>query len=201
MIAYNAMFLQPNPKKQEALAESEDNIVDPRRVTITIKHDRNVETVQRELLSAGLYEGLVDGIMGEKTKASIESYQRTNGLAVDGKVSVALIEHVRYTRKLADAAAFTGSADPAQPSGKQKPVFDSASKEEQKILMVQYALDDLGYEPGDANGRMNEATRAALRKFEADRGMPQSGEISVAVLKEISKTTGYENIFSEFLVQ
>jgi peptidoglycan hydrolase-like protein with peptidoglycan-binding domain len=201
MIAYNAMFLQPQPNKQGANALREDTIVDPRRVTITLKHDRDVEALQRELLSAGLYQGLVDGIMGEKTKSSIEAYQKANGLPVDGKVSTTLIEHVRYTRKLADAAGFTGSADTAQSSSSPRPVTESSSKEEQKILMVQYALADLGYDPGEANGQMSETTRAAVRKFESDRGIPATGEISRAVLKEMSKTTGYENIFSEFLAQ
>lgn len=45
-----------------------------------------IKTVQQKLKNWGYYTGSVDGIYGTKTKAAVKSFQRKNGLAVDGIV-------------------------------------------------------------------------------------------------------------------
>lgn len=45
-----------------------------------------VKTVQTKLKRWGYYTGSVDGIYGSKTKAAVKSFQRKNGLTVDGVV-------------------------------------------------------------------------------------------------------------------
>ncbi len=44
------------------------------------------KTVQNKLKRWGYYTGSVDGIFGAKTKAAVKSFQRKNGLVVDGIV-------------------------------------------------------------------------------------------------------------------
>lgn len=44
------------------------------------------QDIQKALKAAGIYTGPIDGIIGPKTKAAIESFQRSKGLKVDGKV-------------------------------------------------------------------------------------------------------------------
>ncbi len=52
--------------------------------------------VQGELVRHGyLPRGAADGSVGPKTRTAIQEYQRANGLAVDGLVSQALLEHMR----------------------------------------------------------------------------------------------------------
>lgn len=82
--------------------------------SIMLKYDVLVEDIQRELLATGHFVGLVDGVDGPRTRAAIQSYQRANGLAVSGAASRKLLEHIRYTRKLAQAAEFTGTVTPEQ---------------------------------------------------------------------------------------
>lgn len=45
-----------------------------------------VKTVQTKLKRWGYYTGSVDGIFGTKTKAAVKSFQKKNGLVVDGIV-------------------------------------------------------------------------------------------------------------------
>lgn len=45
-----------------------------------------IKTVQQKLKNWGYYTGSVDGIYGTKTKSAVKSFQRKNGLAVDGIV-------------------------------------------------------------------------------------------------------------------
>ena len=50
-----------------------------------VQQDRNKE-IQKALKAAGLYEGAIDGKIGQKTKKAIEEFQKSKGLKVDGKV-------------------------------------------------------------------------------------------------------------------
>ncbi len=162
--------------------------------TIVLKYDVLVEDVQRELLATGHFEGLVDGVTGPRTKIAVENYQRENKLDVTGEVSKSLLEHIQYTRKLNQAAEFTGSVTAEQPLAlpsvkplaqlekkaiakpQVKPVGDNA------ISKLQVRLAMLGYDPGSRSGQLDEGTRSAILIFEMDHGLPMQGKISKALL-------------------
>lgn len=46
----------------------------------------DVKKIQKRLKSLGLYKGRIDGDFGERTRASIEAFQKNSGLTVDGVV-------------------------------------------------------------------------------------------------------------------
>ncbi|MEX0815303.1 MAG: peptidoglycan-binding protein, partial [Dongiaceae bacterium] len=46
------------------------------------------------------------------------------------------------------------------------------------VVEVQQSLAALGYDPGPADGRLGPKTRAAIRAFQADDGLPVDGEVS-----------------------
>jgi hypothetical protein len=56
-----------------------------------------LRAIQQALNAAGHDAGSPDGQMGPRTRAAIESYQRANGLAVDGVPRAALLRHVQAT--------------------------------------------------------------------------------------------------------
>ncbi len=163
--------------------------------TITLKYDTLVEDVQRELLATGHFNGLVDGVTGPRTQVAIENYQRENKLDVTGETSQTLLEHIQYTRKLNQAAEFTGSVSTKQPIAKStlqpiaalpKPVKKLVAKPtsagDKAIAKVQERLALLGYDPGSRSGQMDEGTRSAILIFEMDHGLPMQGKISKALL-------------------
>ncbi len=197
-ILFNAFFNQA-PTTQAQLvagidAKTRVTVVANQKTsrTITLKYDALVEDVQRELLSTGHFNGLVDGVTGPKTVVAVEAYQRENKLDLTGEVTPRLLEHIRYTRKLNQAAEFTGSLSP-QPSVTKaniqplaqlpKPTKMVAAKAvDNAVSKIQQRLALLGYDPGSRSGQLDEGTRSAILIFEMDHGIPMEGKISKALL-------------------
>jgi peptidoglycan hydrolase-like protein with peptidoglycan-binding domain len=59
-----------------------------------------------------------------------------------------------------------------------------------QVLYVQRLLADLAYAPGSIDGQMGPSTQEAIKRFERDRGMAQSGAISQQLMRELASTTG-----------
>jgi len=82
-----------------------------------------------------------------------------------------------------DAPQGTRQADPetSQPSpGQSAPGARSGATQElstNDMRMVQQRLQEKGYSPGNTNGLADDATRAAIRKFQQDQGIPVTGTI------------------------
>ncbi len=56
--------------------------------------DATVVAVQRRLNQLGYHAGLADGILGGKTRAAIQAFQRDNAIAEDGVASASLLRHI-----------------------------------------------------------------------------------------------------------
>jgi peptidoglycan hydrolase-like protein with peptidoglycan-binding domain len=137
--------------------------------TVVIKYDPVIEDAQRELLALGQYNGMVDGVNGQRTKSAIQQYQQANGLPVTGEVSSELINHLRYTHKVKTASETTGSID-SKPASK---TIDQSHE----IMKVQMALSQLGFDAGAPTGSLNDATHAAILQFEMNNGLAMDGVI------------------------
>jgi peptidoglycan hydrolase-like protein with peptidoglycan-binding domain len=191
-IVYNAFMRQPPEavRLAQRAATTWDDSTSPKgnQNTVVLRYDPAIEEVQRELLATGHYKGLVDGVNGNQTRLAIEAYLRDNNLALSVDVTPRLLEHMRFTRKISDAAQFTGS------TGRTIPAKIAGAPS--RITQVQRVLADLGYEPGEPSGIMNAATHNAIRKFETEQGLVADGEIDSRLLAELAKTTGYEHLGS-----
>lgn len=129
-------------------------------------------SVQQQLAHLGFYDGALDGQYGPQTIAAIKQYQRQNALKQTGAVSQKLLQHLSFTRKIADASNNTGSI---QPSGQS-----NAS-----VRKVQERLTLFGYNPGKIDGVMGASTTRAIELFEADRSLPVTGKITAKLLQEL----------------
>ena len=183
-ISYNALIAQkghaPTAGGMAAATTRVDvNPGGPAPGTIQLKYDPVVEDVQRELKVAGFYKGVVDGVVGRRTKEAIAAYQQSSGLDVTGEPSQELVEHIRYTRQVSEAMIFTGSVEPA-PDAEQRA----------QVRRVQTALSELAYYQGQITGEMSDATHQAIGQFEREHGMSATGEISDGLMRELSKVSG-----------
>ncbi len=133
-----------------------------------------VLATQRELAALGHFSGRIDGIYGKATREAIARYQRQAGLSVTGRPDQATLDHLQYDRRLAQAAKYTASINPAAPEGDD-------------VSFVQYRLAQLGYAPGAIDGRIGPATRKAIRQFQTDRGWPATGEIDARLLAALKR--------------
>ncbi|MBN2489408.1 MAG: peptidoglycan-binding protein, partial [Planctomycetes bacterium] len=107
----------------------------------------------------------IDGeVFTGKTNAEGLVEQRLLPNAKEGKLTVgAGSEQVEYILSLRQL-------DPAdEPSG------------------VQGRLNSLGYDAGPADGTMNDRTRAALSRFQADRGLEPTGDLDRATVDKLKE--------------
>jgi peptidoglycan hydrolase-like protein with peptidoglycan-binding domain len=121
--------------------------------------------VQAELTRRGLYDGPTDGVFGPKTEAAIFDFEIGAGLKPTGRPNPQLLSTMR---------ASSAPAVVASP----------------RVAAVQKALEQLRFGPVKADGVFGEATRAAIRRFEASRGLPQKGEITPALVRQLSTASG-----------
>ena len=77
-----------------------------------------------------------------------------------------------------------GSAGPDASAGEAASAA-SASDDPDAVLGIQAALRDAGYEVGTVDGRLGQRTRAAIRAFERDHGLPVTGLASRSVLERL----------------
>lgn len=193
-IAANALFGQPDSGRgaQAGLASATGSAQmkvdspDGGARTIQLRYDPVVEAVQRELAAAGYYKGAVDGVIGRKTRQAIAAYQQAVGLEPDAKPSADLADHIRFTREVAEASLFTGTIA-ASPDAETRA----------QVRRVQTGLAELAYSPGKINGELTRQTRDAIMAFERDRNLPQTGEISDALLAELSKMSGQSELATQ----
>jgi peptidoglycan hydrolase-like protein with peptidoglycan-binding domain len=191
-ITGNAMFGQPDSGRALALTDGQ-NIEGNTRVdvdapggsvrTIQLRYDPVVEAVQRELAAAGYYKGLVDGVIGRKTKQAIAAYQSAVGLEPDGRPTPDLAEHIRFTREVAEASLFTGTI-----------AADPEAETRAMIRRVQTGLAELAYSPGEINGELSAQTKEAILAFQKDRKLSETGEVSEELVAELGKMSGQSEL-------
>jgi peptidoglycan hydrolase-like protein with peptidoglycan-binding domain len=84
---------------------------------------------------------------------------------------------------------------PAHPSGSASiahndAIGDMIMSSSRRVLAVQRALSDFGYGPVKATGLFGPDTKSAIEKFERDRKLPITGQISDRLLRELAAVTG-----------
>ncbi len=131
---------------------------------------------QRELANKGYYDGAVDGIAGPRAAQAIRNFEKANGLKVTGEPSEALLEKIRRSLSKSD---ITGSIAPAAPA-----IMGS------RIGGAQRMLARYGFGPVRINGEMDADTRMAIGRFERERNMQPSGEVSDRLMQELAAYSG-----------
>jgi peptidoglycan hydrolase-like protein with peptidoglycan-binding domain len=193
MIVYNA-FAHKSPRLRisnalpmEATTHMDVAVTADPNNTVVLKYDPLVEETQRELLAAGLYQGMVDGVIGQRTKQAIQRYQQLNGLLATGETSQDLVNQIKFARKVEAAAKFTGSVEPvAEQAALALPPVVPVSISAVKIKKVQVALAGLGYDINTLDGKLNAETRAAILKFQMDNGLNMEGVIDAKLVSALS---------------
>jgi len=137
--------------------------------------DALVQAVQAALRDAGLYGGAVDGIAGPQTSAAILAFEERAGRNPVGAATPDLLDAI-----LAAAAPLSAATpDPARPQD------IAAVAADPRVAQVQQALSRAAYGQIVADGVMGPQTEDAIRRFQADHGLPATGEISDALLVEL----------------
>ena len=115
-----------------------------------------VKELQRALQRAGFDPGPIDGEFGPVTAAAVRSFQAAKGLVVDGIVGPQ-----------------TWSALPSEDEGVRPTLQEGSSGE--AVEELQRALQRAGFDPGPIDGEFGPVTAAAVRSFQAAKGLVVDG--------------------------
>jgi peptidoglycan hydrolase-like protein with peptidoglycan-binding domain len=204
-ILANALYRQPGPhpapifsvKPRPVATEPADGVVPPlprarppapRSDATTHGRADLVTEIQRELIKRGLFDGAADGVLGPKTDAAIRDFETLANMKITGEPSDELLHALQRPPK-ADPAATRTAARNDQIGGLLSGSVPAAGTA-QRVVAVQRALNDYGYGPVKATGTVGPETTAAIRKFEADRKMPVTGQVSLRLIRELGALTG-----------
>ncbi len=202
----NAISLpRPRPAEPDALRR------EPGRPRTEIVTD-----IQRELARRGYYDGAADGVYGAKTDAAIRDFEQVAGLKPSTELGETLLAAIMRAgakpkalppaaaarkdpiadliaqRPVQQAATQPQPVPPAPlPQPRQEPAPSLASLQvSPKVLPVQRALSDFGYGQIRPTGLYDADTKLAIQRFERDRRLPITGEMSDRVLRELAALTG-----------
>ena len=137
--------------------------------------------IQKELAKRGFYDGAADGLYGAKTDAAIRDFEQAAAVKPGSMLDENLLRAIiRSTAKPRPAAAVAETRDP----------IAELLAPPKKVVAVQRALSDYGYGQIKPNGVFGPETQAAIEKFERDRKLPVTGQISENVTRELAAMTG-----------
>jgi peptidoglycan hydrolase-like protein with peptidoglycan-binding domain len=142
-----------------------------------------VTEIQRALLSRGFYQGTVDGIWGAKTDLAARQFAQAAGLTIDPAPSENLLRAITTAKPASPPAPAAAAPQPSD----QIAALIAPSK---RVLAIQRALADFGYGQIKPTGVFDDETRAAIKKFERDQGMPVDGQISDRFVRALAAMSG-----------
>ena len=132
--------------------------------------------VQQELANRGYYDGAVDGLTGPRITQAIRDFERTQRLKATGEASDSLLAQIRKTGPRSD---ITGSIKPSTAAGGNP-----------QTVSVQRQLARYGYGPVHVTGIADQETRDAIQRFERDRNLPETGEVTDRLRRELASFSG-----------
>ena len=138
--------------------------------------------IQRELSRKGFYDGSVDGIWGAKTDAAARDFVQAAGLKINAEATENLLHAIVASNAKAPSGRTT-----AQP--RNDPIAELIAPSS-RVLAIQRALSDFGYGQIKPTGVYDPDTKTAIEKFERDRRLPVTGQISEPVVRELAAMTG-----------
>jgi len=147
-----------------------------------------VSTAQKMLKEKGLYTGTETGKLDPDTRAAIKSFQSANGLNNTGTLNRATLEKMGIVltdaQKQIPVSASSLATGTAGKSDKPKrgPVF-RANKEQ--IMQAQKMLKAKGMYSGEETGKLDDATREGLKKFQEGNSLKATGTLNKVTLEKM----------------
>ena len=143
--------------------------------------------VQKMMKDKGVYAGEADGRMNDPFRTSVKNYQKDNGLRQSGSLNRATLEKmgIVLTDKQKGIPVNPNDFATAETTSTSttKRVIFRATKEQ--ITAAQKILKDGGMYAGEQTGKLDDATREGLKKYQAATNMPVTGTLNSATLDKM----------------
>jgi len=151
-----------------------------------------ITEAQKMLKEKGIYNGEATGKMEDAFRTAVKTFQKDNGLKQTGtlnrstleKMNIVLTDSQKAIPASPDqiASADASGADKTKP---RKPVF-RATKEQ--IMEAQRKLKAGAMYAGEETGKLDEATREGIKKFQAANGVKVTGTLNKETLEKMGIT-------------
>jgi peptidoglycan hydrolase-like protein with peptidoglycan-binding domain len=191
-IFINALFLQhgphpapifaTRPAATQQVALPRPRAAVPAAAPAARSQAQIVGDIQSELSRRGFYDGAVDGIWGAKTDAAARDFVQAAGLKINTEASENLLHAI-----IASTAKAPNGRAAAPPHNDPIAALIAPTS---RVLAIQRALSDFGYGQIKPTGVYDPDTKAAIEKFERERRLPVTGQITEPMVRELSAMTG-----------
>jgi hypothetical protein len=121
----------------------------------------------------------------------LQSSMRASPLFFDAKSSGAKSDSLKPLVTGSSAHPIASPPAPQPVAARRKDAITELIGPSPRIAAVQRALADYGYGQVKASGILDDATSAAIAKFERDHNLPNSGRVSDRLVKELTAMTGH----------
>jgi peptidoglycan hydrolase-like protein with peptidoglycan-binding domain len=196
-VALNALVLQKGPHPAPIFATQpllkRDMLLTPPRPQAALpiaapsapqSRWQLVADIQRELTRKGFYDGAADGIWGAKTDAAARDFVLTASVKINAEASDELL------RAIVTSSAKAQSGRAASLEAVRGGSVGAVIALPKRVLAIQRALADFGYGQIKSTGVYDSDTRSAIERFELDRQLPVTGQISDRFVRELAAMTG-----------
>ncbi|NMF57743.1 peptidoglycan-binding protein [Pseudanabaena yagii] len=129
--------------------------------------DSNVASVQQLLAKRGFYNGAIDGIKGNQTKAAIIAAQNAYGLTPDGIAGAQTVAALQKDAPTSSTA--TKATAPTNQAAK------SSATTDENVANLQNLLTDRGFYSGPITGFLGPRTKAAIISAQKAYGLTPDG--------------------------
>lgn len=147
-----------------------------------------ITEAQTKLKTAGLYNGEADGRYNKDLRTAIRNYQTANGLKRKGSLNRATLEKMEIELSESQMEMPVNPSDMASEKSdntdktdKPKRTIFRATKEQ--IMEVQKMLKEKGLYKGEETGKLDPATRSAIREWQAQNNINKTGTLNKETLE------------------
>ena len=160
-----------------------------------------IKDVQTKLKSANLYSGEASGKLDDATRASIKQWQGSNGLKQTGTLNRATLEKMSIelteSQKLIPASenSYASAEEKKDKKEKSEKKETTASAEKPKrtifratkdqIVEAQKKLKADKLYSGEETGKLDDATRDGLKKYQEANGLKITGTLNQMTLEKM----------------
>jgi hypothetical protein len=161
-------------------------IMDAKQKKELAKAQKELEQMERQMAAMPASQRqMMESMVGPQL-------DQLRNMASDGAITMEIVTtDIIINPDLSDDGAFyamfTGKGGMPDANGGSLPGGDNSVA---VIQIVQSSLAELGYQPGPATGQMTDATRSAIREYQASRGLAVTGQPSPQLAASLQAEAG-----------
>ena len=193
------MFIQPLRDYMNNLFKNKAQLNEEYTIGTVAGYNPRVREAQEILRDAGLYSGVVDGVIGAQTRLAIKEIQKKIGLKAHGRIDAVTLLALQRLKELpkpneakVQESSLPEPAEKVEPQAQDKEAAPAAKiskpvKSEIGTEQIQKALQTAGFYKGKIDGKLGPQTKKAIKAFQKSQGLKADGIAGQKTREALSK--------------